>query len=124
MQAVGLLEVYSIRRWSAAAAQTRHCPFFRPAIRCTSEPILCRPWNGQRLSARARHPRLQRRKAALQPARSAVPFLRNSITVYVIVPGCITKPPVRKVSDAANNTMIAVTPLRFLGETSEVAGVG
>jgi len=67
--------------------------------------------------AHARYPRLQRRKAALQPARAAVPFLRKSITVYALVPGL-------KVSDAANNTMIDVTPLRCLGETSEVVGVG
>jgi len=45
-----------------------------------------------------------------------------AITVYALVPGCIATPPVRKVSDAANNTMIDVTPLRCLGETSEVAG--
>ena len=45
-----------------------------------------------------------------------------AITVYALVQGRIATPPVRKVSDAANNTMIGVTPLRRLGETSEVAG--
>jgi len=37
------------------------------------------------------------------------------------VPGRIATLPVRRVSDAATNTMIDVTPLRCLGETSEAA---
>ena len=109
LQTAGLFEVCSSRRWSAAVAQTGHRPFFSTATRRTSGPILCRPWNGLRLSARARYPRLQRRKAALQPARTAVFLLRNAITVYALVPVRVATPPGRKVSDAANNTMLGVT---------------
>lgn len=45
------------------------------------------------------------------------------ITVNALAPGRIATPLVRTVSDAANNAVVDVTPMRRLGEPSEVADV-
>ena len=47
----------------------------------------------------------------------------HGITVNAMAPGRIATPLVRTVSDAANNAVVDVTPLRRLGEPSEVADV-
>ena len=47
----------------------------------------------------------------------------HGITVNALAPGRIATPLVRTVSDAANNAVVALTPLRRLGEPSEVADV-
>jgi 3-oxoacyl-[acyl-carrier protein] reductase len=47
----------------------------------------------------------------------------HGITVNALAPGRIATPLVRTVSDAANNAVVEVTPLRRLGEPSEVADV-
>ena len=45
----------------------------------------------------------------------------HGITVNALAPGRIATPLVRTVSDAANNAVVDLTPLRRLGEPSEVA---
>ena len=47
----------------------------------------------------------------------------HGITVNALAPGRIATPLVRTVSDAANSAVVNVTPLRRLGEPSEVADV-
>ncbi len=47
----------------------------------------------------------------------------HGITVNALAPGRIATPLVRTVSEAANNAVVAVTPLGRLGEPSEVAAV-
>lgn len=47
----------------------------------------------------------------------------HGITVNAIAPGRIATPLVRTVSDAVNSAVVDVTPLRRLGEPSEVADV-
>jgi len=47
----------------------------------------------------------------------------HGITVNALAPGRIATPLVRTVSDEANNAVVAATPLRRLGEPSEVADV-
>lgn len=47
----------------------------------------------------------------------------HGITVNALAPGRIATPMVRTVSDAANRGVVEITPLRRLGEPSEVADV-